>query len=313
MNVTHPLHNSHVAIGNELNPAAILLTLYSFLLTPIIIILHNHQAVAATQLVLAVEDGVADALIVDVGTLVAAGDDDGVINASMTIAGGQRLYQLVARNNPYVVKVAETNLRHKYSLSSLLFPLSSKFSPLSSNSRRIKQDARLLRLAQHLVQVGLKNGHAIATQHGGLQRRTLLLANRRQLGTVTNEQQTAVAVVIDETHQIVEQRGIAIGYHRCLVNDEQRIVGTVEVQVETTLQGLLTVDTAMDGVGRTASIEREHFGSSTCRRHQHQFLLQRHHTTDDSSGQCRLARACRPAQHHDGLTVATGHKVGKHA
>ena len=51
----------------------------------------------------------------------------------------------------------------------------------------VVEDTRLLRLSEHLVEVGLIDGHAVGTEHGSRQRGALFLAHGRQLCTVADE------------------------------------------------------------------------------------------------------------------------------
>ena len=69
-------------------------------------------------------------------------------------------------------------------------------------------------------------------------------------------------------------------------------MGIVVAQLKATLQRLLTIDTAMDGVGRSTCIQREHFGGTASRSQQYQLLLTREHRTNDSCGQRGLTRSC---------------------
>ena len=55
---------------------------------PVIIVLHNHQDIALRKLFLPIQHHIADALIEDVCTLVAAGHHDGIIQTYTVITVG---------------------------------------------------------------------------------------------------------------------------------------------------------------------------------------------------------------------------------
>ena len=138
----------------------------------------------------------------------------------------------------------------------------------------------------------------VRLQHANRQRRTLLLANGWQLGIVANEQHTAVSTAIDELYQVVQQLTVGkgrvavfggVGHHRCLVDDEQRVLCRVVVQVECAFERLLAVDAAVDGIGGVPGIERENGGRQRC-----------------------LTRTCRPSHHHSGLPMTVGHEQTEH-
>ena len=131
----------------------------------------------------------------------------------MRIAVGQRLDEFVARHDADVVEPRHANLRQSQRKTTGHsgapgVPVSrSWFSggAQAPDSRCVPQDARLLTLSQHLAQVALVDVQAIAAQHACLQGGTVCLAHGWQLGLIANEHQSAVAVVIDETDQIVHQ------------------------------------------------------------------------------------------------------------
>ena len=145
------------------------------------------------------------------------------------------------------------------------------------------KNATLLTLAQHLVERALIDVQSIAAQHGSHQCRALLLANRWQLCMVADEHHPTVTAIIHKANQVVQQTAaLAIETnHRGLVDDEQRVLGIVIAQLEATLQRLLTIDAAVDGIGRTACIQREHLGGTPCWCQQYQLLLQRLQSTDN--------------------------------
>ena len=81
--MAHASHHGPVAVGNELAIGSWLLAI-SYL--PIIVILHNHDAVTATEFFLHVQYHIADTLIKDVGAFVRACHHDGIILPYLTIA-----------------------------------------------------------------------------------------------------------------------------------------------------------------------------------------------------------------------------------
>ena len=140
-----------------------------------------------------------DAEVIDVGPLVAACHHYGLVFSYSAVARGKCLYEFVARHDLDVGKPLEMYFWQCY-------PSAFADGLLRPYLRGIPQNARLLTLAQHLVQVALMDVQAVASQHFRLQGRTPFFTDWRQLGTVANEQQAAVAFVIDKTHQVVEQR-----------------------------------------------------------------------------------------------------------
>ena len=278
---------------------------------PEVVVLHNHQAVASAQLVLAVEDGVANALVVDVGPLVRAGDDDGLVVAHAAVARCQLLNQLVARHHADVGEAPKAN-PWQFRLRGV--------ERHATDACGVEEDARVLTLTQHFVQVGLKNLQPVGPHHARRQGRTLLLAYGWQLGAVANQHQSTVPSVVDVAHQVVEQTaaseglaGLCISNHRGLVHDEERVAVQVVVQREArqVACGALSVDAPMNSVGRLFGIEREHLCGTARGRHEHQLLLQPHECPHDGSRQRGLSRASRAAQYHHGLVAFAG-KTGEH-
>ena len=118
VHAAHALHHAEVAIGQERHrrrrPGLAVHMLFPvFHIQPEVVVLHNHQPVATTQLLLAVEHLVADALVVDVGTLVRTGDDHRLVEPRAAIAAGQRFYQLAARHVDDVGKALEAYFRKR--------------------------------------------------------------------------------------------------------------------------------------------------------------------------------------------------------
>ena len=189
------------------------------------------------------------------------------------------------------------------------------------NPRSIPEDAGILTLTEHLVEVALIDHHAIAPQDISHQCRALLLTHRRQLGLVAYQHQTTVHAVIDELHQVVEQATTAkttvaetlIGNHRGLIDDKQGIAVQIIVETESTevASTFLTVNPAVDGIGRLALIEREHLGSTPCGCHQDHLLPKADKGTDHRPRQRGLTRSGGTTQDHHHLFPTVGHESRK--
>ena len=206
VNAAHATDDSPVAIGQKRHGLFNLLrSLPQFLFQPVIVVLHNHQLVARTELIFAVKHLVADALIVDVGALVAAGDDDGLVLPHVRIAVGKRLDEFVARHDVDVVESRHPYLRQRGGNMECRGARRFSGGAEASDFCRIPQNARLLTLSQHLAQVAFVYVQSIAAQHVALQCGTVGLADRRQLCAVADEHQPAVTVVVDEADQVVHQ------------------------------------------------------------------------------------------------------------
>ena len=117
-----------------------------------------------------------------------------------------------------------------------------------------------------------------------MQSRTFLFAHGRQLCRITHHHQAATCASVDKLDEVVQQTtgakeavSAVVGYHRGLIDDEQgffeRIPSGIEVSV-LPLEGILTIDNLVDGVGRTAGMEREDFGRTSCWSQQHHGALQ---------------------------------------
>ena len=96
-------------------------------------------------------------------------------------------------------------------------------------------------MAQHFVKVALIDSQSVAFDYRAHKGRTLTLAHRRQLGLVADEQQTAVAPLINEAYEVVKEATRATEHtavahrgrnHRGLVDYEERVLHGVVVQGE---------------------------------------------------------------------------------
>ena len=164
------------------------------------------------------------------------------------------------------------------------------------------------------------NVQPIASHDVGLQGGTLLLADRGQLGGVADEHHAAIPAVKDKLDEVVEQLSVGegcvadggrIGHHRRLVDDEQRVLRRVVIEVERALHRLLAVDAAVDGVRRVPGIKGKDLGGAPRGSEQHDFLLQRAQCAHQSRRQRGLARTCRASQNHQRLLVTVGHEPGE--
>ena len=178
-----------------------------------------------------------------------------------------------------------------------------------SDEGGIIEDARRLTLSQHLIEVALVNLQTVSLHHRCAEGRRLLLAHRGQLCLVTDEQQAVVMSLIHKLHQVVEQTSTAescspqphIGYHRSLVHHEERVGVKIVVQTELTVntgKSLLSVDAAMDGIGRSPTAQREHLGSPARRGKEHHLLAYLQQGTHDGSRKRGLSRTGTASQYH---------------
>ena len=89
--------DGHVAVGDEGRDADGVKVFFEgtgeFTLGPVVVVADYHEAVAAAEFVLAVEDGVADAVVVEDGAAVGTADDDGVGLTAAGIAFGNGVYE----------------------------------------------------------------------------------------------------------------------------------------------------------------------------------------------------------------------------
>ena len=93
--VTHSDHTRPVAVGQEGDGGF-------FALGPVVVVLDNHEEIAADEHLFALKHHAADAPIEDVGALVAAGDDDGFVGSHLVVAAVETVDQLVARDKSHV-------------------------------------------------------------------------------------------------------------------------------------------------------------------------------------------------------------------
>ena len=260
--IAHPAHHGSVTVGDERQRG------FLFLLRPEVVVLHHHKHVASAELFFTAQHHVAYALVVDVGSLVAACHHHGFVVSHLRVACGELLYEIVARHHLYVGKARKGDFRE---LSHLVMGYHLPY------NGGVVEYAGQRTLAQHLAEVCLKHVKTVAPHKVGTQRWRLLLSHWRQLGGVADEHKAAVAPVVDILCKVVEQASAAknrlceavVGYHRRLVHDEECVGMEVVVKAERAFKRFLTIYLAMYGVRRAASIERQHFCGAACRSQQH--------------------------------------------
>ena len=107
--------------------------------------------------------------------------------------------------------------------------------------RGVIQYSGVVALAQHLVKVALIDSQSVAFDYRAHKGRTLTLAHRRQLSLVADEQQTAVAPLVNEAYEVVKEATHATEHtavahrgrnHRGLVDYEEGVLHGVVVQGE---------------------------------------------------------------------------------
>ena len=125
-------------------------------LHPIIIVLHNHQHVATLQFLFPIKHHVADALVKDVGALVATSHHNGIVKSYMMIAVAKSLDEFCTRHLPDIRETGETDFRQ---LGNVIM------GNHLADAGSIKEDARLLTLTDYFVQIALINRQSIPLEH----------------------------------------------------------------------------------------------------------------------------------------------------
>ena len=296
----HSAHDGHLAVGDEVRAFV--------LLRPIVIVLGHHQDVARLQLFFPPKDALADALVVDVGTLVAAADDDGLVHPVAGITLFQGINQFVAGHKTDVVESLYAQAREGEDLARLQG---------TAQPGGVPEDARCLLLPDDLRQVGHADLQPISAQVVGLQGGALLLAHGWQLGHVARQQQAASLSGVDKMYQVVQEPPCAehrpgqslVGNHGSLVHDEEGVGGQIVVQREVAPfagEGTLAVDALVDGVGGMRGVGREDLCRPSRGSQQDALLLQRIEGMHQRADERGLARAGIAAQ--DECTLRTGRR-----
>ena len=280
---------------------------------PVIIVFHNHEDVALRKFLIPVKHHIANALVEDVGTLVTASHDDGVVQTHMMITIGKRLYEFGSRHLLDVGEFGEMDFRK---LRNVIVRNH------LTNHRGIIQNARLFTLAEHLVQVAFINRQAVTFEHGSMKGRRFLLADRWQLRLVPNQHQAVVMTLINEMNQIIQQTATSessstqsqIGNHRSLIHHEERIRIEIVVEIELAVNArkcFLAIDAAMDGEGRRTAAQGEDLGSPARRSQEHHLLTDGLHRADDGTRKRSLTRTRTTPQYHHSMRIAIGHEAGE--
>ena len=207
---THAAHHRCLAVGYKVH----LLLFFR----PVIIIFRHHQQVARIQFIFPPKYPGANAVIVDIGTLVGAAYHNRLVQPVAIVTRFERIYQFIARQNFDVGKPRNLYLRQS---------LAGIFGNQLAQARSVPQNTRLLFLAYHLGQVHFLHLQSVAFQGICKQSGTLLLAHRRKLCRISHQQKAASHTRIDKLHQIVQQtpraecrtRQTVIGNHRRLIDN----------------------------------------------------------------------------------------------
>ena len=253
-------------------------------------------------------------MIIYVRACIGAGDDDGTIRSALIIGLFQRLYQLRTRQVHDVREAGQAQLREGIEI------IVRQHTP---QPRGIPEDARALQLAHHLRQRHLMHLQPVALQHLRGECGTLLLPHRRQLCRVAHEHQAAALARIDKMHKVVQQTartegraaGTGVGNHRGLVHDEQRVAKQVHALQEVghlPREGLLAIDSAMDGEGRMTGVQGKDLGGTTRGSHEHHLLLQLHQRTHQSPHERRLSGARIPPQNENAVSISLKKEIRHH-
>ena len=183
------------------------------------------------------------------------------------------------------------------------------------------QHLRGIVLPHHVREVDAAHRHSHSRENIVLQSRAVGLAHGRQLRCVAHHNEAAAVVsAVNEAQQVVEQlpraehgfgeTAFARGNHRSLVHNKERVFQTIETERKArvfTLKSILTVNKAMDSVGRMPGIKRKHLGGPARRCKQHDGALQLLQNAHQGRHQRSLARAGVAAQNDEG--VGTGREL----
>ena len=283
-----------------------------FSVSPEVVILRHHDEVSAGELFLKVKDAAPNTIIKYVGPLVAARHDYRAVGAVLAIAVLEGFDEFVAREHPDIGEALAPELGELEHFT---------FLDEAAEHRGVPEDARLLELAHHFRQAALRHLHAVALEHHLVQRRTLFLTDGRQLRRVAHKDEAAAFAGIDVVHQVVEQTpcpedGAAarlVGYHRCLVHDEERVLPEVDVVLEDIhlRDGLLPVYLPMYSICGRACVRGQDLSGASRRSKQHDALPELLHRAHQSSQKRRLARAGIALEQEYFILLSRQHKVGE--
>ena len=234
----------------------------------VVVVFHDHQHVAALDLLFGTENITANPFVVTVRPLVRPGDDDHLV-AAVTVEGILQLFHEIT--TLYRLEIRVVHFEFRYFVDTVF--------EHAAHQRSIEQNTRLHLLAHHLVHQPVDD-FAVARNRRRIERRTEIAPDGRQLRAVADQNQPATASAAHVTHQVFQQRSAAeqcavarrIGEHRGFVHDEDGTLFPVEVEREFRFVigvGALAVDAFVDRKRLLPAVAGEHFGRPSGRSEQH--------------------------------------------
>ena len=190
----------------------------------------------------------------------------------------------------------------------------------------IPEDARRFSLAHHLCERVADDMEAITTHIFIVEGRTFIITHRRQLGSVTHQDEPTPLASIDEVYKVVKQtpRAVAhpplggqeggfIGNHGGFITNEEKVLPHVEIQREDGIlvDGFLTVDAFMNGEGGVVCIEREDLGGTPCWCHQHTFSFKLLHRLDEGTDERCFSCACKTSENEHRICIGREDELAK--
>ena len=230
------------------------------------------------------------------------------------ITVGKRLYQFGSRHRLDIRKARKANLRE---LGDVIMGYH------LTNHRGIIKNARLLALAKHLIQIALINRQSISLQHGSIEGRRFLFANRRQLRLIADKHQAVVSALIHKMYQVIQQASAAevhatqshIGNHRSLIHHKERIGKEIVVEIELTIypgKRLFAIDASMDGISRRSTVQRKHLSRPARWSQEHHLLPDGLQGADDGTRKRSFTRTRTTPENHHHLRVPIGKEACKY-
>ena len=287
-----PFQAGDVAVGDEVHRAV---------LRPfgiVVVVLDDHQHVAALDLLLGRENVAPDPLVVAVGPLVRTRDDNRLVASVAGVAILEFLEKLAALDR---LDVREIHAETRNGADAVL-----EHAP---DKRGVEQDARFGLLAHDLVERAVDH-LAVALHRRRVECRAEVRTHGRQLCAVAHEDQAAAPSVTDILHQVTEQRPAAemcplrgaLGEHRGLIDDEHGpLFGIVVERVLRFVVGIraLAVDPLVDRERTFPGVAGQHLGGPSRRGEQYgadSRLLECPHQSRD---ECRFSRSRIAVQHEN--------------
>ena len=281
-----------VAVGDEVHRAVL------GVLGEVVVVLDDHQHVAALDLLLGIEHVAADALVVAVGPLVRARDDDRLVAAVPGIAVLELFEELTALDR---FDVGEIHFETGNLIKSVF--------EHAAHQRGVEEDARLRLLPHHLVHRAVDDV-TVGVHRRRVERRAEIGPDGRQLRAVADQHQAASAAAADVLHEVRKQRSAAengsalrvVRKHRGLVDDEHRSALGVDVEREFRFVigvRALTVNAFVDGKCLFLSVLGQHFGGTPRGGQQHGFDSQVFKRTDKPGDKRRFSGSGIAVQHEN--------------